>query len=275
MENGIVKLYNVLRADDRLQKDWEKNQSRNDRCLEAPLIVMTPREVATAALISIKMRFEPGIQNLAPPELDESLLEWAYTNREDLCKGGPRLVKVIQNPDASQEEKSAAVVSLSYYRDRNAENSHIKYPWSQQGLQALAHSIPEEVQSPHLKVTSKNAALGVIGVASMLVNPPNPITRPLPKLPGVGHERSDAIGVFGFSQGWPITDEALWQLCIRHNVFTEEDKNAKGYKKRNKYFMKHWKALLVAFPSADPGDIAANLYLWANEAHRYGHQYWS
>jgi hypothetical protein len=269
----IVELYEALREDERLQKDWEQNQPREDRCLEAPLIVMTPREIATAALIWLKVQFEPGIQNLDKPDPDESLMKWAQVHRKDLCKGGPRLVKVIKNAEASQQEKWAALASLAYYRDRKAQNDLVRCHWSPHGLRALAEATVEEFQAAHLKVTSRNAPLGIIGVAGLLVKPPVPITRPLPKIPGVGEERSDAIGVFGFSQGWPITDRALWQFCTRHRVFTPEEENAKNYGTRNRLFMKHWESLLAAFPSVEPGEIAATLYLWTNEAERYGFQY--
>lgn len=273
MSEGIVRLYEAMGADERLQKDWEKNQPREDRCLESPLIVMTPREVATAALIWLKVQFEPCTRSLDKPEPDGALLEWAQVHRRDLCKGGPRLVKVIQNLEATQQEKWGAMASLAYYRDRSAQNSLVRCRWSHDGLQALAEASVEQVQAPHLRVTSKNAPMGVIGVAGLLIDPPEPVTRPLPEIPGVGEERSDAIGVFGFSQGWPITDGALWRICTRHGVFTAEEATAEGYARRNKLFRRHWEALLTAFPSVEPGEIAATLYLWTNEADRYGFQY--
>ena len=273
MSEGIVRLYEAMGADDRLQKDWERNQPREDRCLESPLIVNTPREVATAALIWLKLQFEPGTQSLDKPEPDGSLLEWAQVHRRDLCKGGPRLLKVIANPAATQQEKWAAITSLAYYRNRSVENGIVRCRWSHDGLKALAKATVEEVQAPHLKVTGKYAFMGVIAVADLLTDPPDPVTRPLPEIPGVGEERSDAIGVFGFAQGWPITDEALWRTCARHGVFTPEEANAEGYARRNKFFRRHWEALLAAFPSVEPGEIAATLYLWTNEAERYGFQY--
>jgi len=270
----IVALYQAMGADDRLQKDWQHNQPREDRCLESPLIAMTPREVATAALLWLKLNFEPHTQNVNTAETEGELLEWAYAHRKDLCKGGPRLVKVIENRQATLQEKWAATASLAYYRDRSAQNDLVRCPWSREGLQALASATVEQVQAPHLRVTGKNAPMGVIGVANLLIDPPAPVTRPLPKIPGVGEERSDAIGVFGFSQGWPITDEALWRVCTRHEVFIPEEANARGYTKRNKFFRRHWEALLTAFPALEPSEIAATLYLWTNEVERYGFQYW-
>ena len=38
---GIADLYGALRADNRLQQDWESNQPRVDRALESPLIAIT------------------------------------------------------------------------------------------------------------------------------------------------------------------------------------------------------------------------------------------
>ena len=56
----IVELYGCLSRDVRLQRNWERNQPRVDRCLEAPLMVSeAAREVATAALLVIKLCFEP------------------------------------------------------------------------------------------------------------------------------------------------------------------------------------------------------------------------
>lgn len=271
----IVELYQAMGADGRLQKKWERNQSRSDRCLEAPLIVMTPREITTAALVWIKIHYEPSIECPCKPEYDRTLMEWAEAHRKDLCKGGPRLINVIRNPEASRREKIAAIASLAYYRDRNGENSLVRHLWSQAGLEALARATPEELQAPRLKVTGKHAYLGVIGVARLLLNPPRPITRPLPKIPGVADERSDVIGVFGFSQGWPITDKALWHLCTRHQVFDQEESKIAGYKQRNKAFRRHWNVLVAALPSVASDEISANLYLWANEAYRYEFDYWN
>jgi len=50
---SLVAVYQALRADPRLQKNWEENQPRLDRCLEAPLIARTSREIATAALLAV------------------------------------------------------------------------------------------------------------------------------------------------------------------------------------------------------------------------------
>ena len=41
----IVQFYQALKNDNRLQKNWEKNQSRIDRAFEAPMIARTVRNV--------------------------------------------------------------------------------------------------------------------------------------------------------------------------------------------------------------------------------------
>jgi hypothetical protein len=186
----IVELYEALREDERLQKDWEQNQPREDRCIGAPLIVMAPREIATAALIWLKVQFEPGIQNLDKPD------------RKDLCKGGPRHVKVIKNAEASRQEKWATLASPAYCRDRKAQNDLVRCHWSPHGLRALAGTAVEEFQAAQLKVTNRNAPLGIIGVAGLLVKPPVPINRPLPKIPVVGEEEGDAITVRENCRQW-------------------------------------------------------------------------
>jgi hypothetical protein len=60
MSEGIVRLYEAMQAGDRLKKDWERNQPREDWCLESPLIVNALREVATAALVWLNV--EAGVE---------------------------------------------------------------------------------------------------------------------------------------------------------------------------------------------------------------------
>jgi len=270
----IIDLYSSLEADARLQRAWRENQGSRDRCLEAPLIVKTPREVATAALVWLKLKFDPEFKDSQKLIPEEDLLDWAYRNRKDRCIGGPRLVNLCRNPAATEEERQSAIASLLFYRDRFTKNPLVRTDWSDVGLQSLAASAPQDVVAPLLKVTSKYAPMGVIGVAQLLCTPPDVISYPLPKIPGVGEERSDAIGVFGFRQGWPITDENLWQLCAVHGLLNPTQAAATSYKERRKQFQPHWEALTNARPQIDPSELAATLYLWANEAGRYRFRYW-
>ena len=105
---SIVALYRRLEADERLERDWEQKQPRTDRCIEAPLIVQTPRELATAAALVVKILHEPGADSIPVPPASAELLQWARDRRHDLCKGGPRLANVIEGSAASPQERAAA-----------------------------------------------------------------------------------------------------------------------------------------------------------------------
>lgn len=270
---NVSHLYENLRTDQRLQQDWERHQSRIDRCIEAPLIVQTSREVATAALLWLKLVFEPKAAIINAPATPSNLLEWARAGRHDVCKGGPRLVNLLSTGYPSPEEAHAATASLFFYKDRTAPNGLMSCAWSEHGLKALAHAGVDDVLAKNLRVTGgQRAAGGVIDVAQLLVDPPDVLSRPL-GLRGVGDERGDAIGVFGFRQSWPITDENLWALCESHGVLSPTDITKKSYKARRRVFEPHWRALLEAYLEIPPDELAATLYLWANEAVRYGFRY--
>jgi len=271
----IVDLYRCMQVDPRLQKDWETNQSRVDRCLEAPLIVNTFREVATAALLWLKLRFETDSRDVPVSGFSPELLTWARDHRRDSCKGGPRLANVVQNPESTDDERHSAIASLHFYHDRAGPNSLVRLRWSDAGIRALAQAPPLETVTPRLRVTNwRKASEGVVAVAALLLDPPSPVTRPLPKMPGIGDERSDAIGVFALRQGWPIIDKALWELCSNHGVLSPEEAPVASYPARRKVFAKYWDELKRALPSDEPGNLAATLYLWSNEASRFGFRYW-
>ncbi|MFH1619886.1 MAG: hypothetical protein ABIG11_08275 [bacterium] len=111
--NLIEKLYKALRDDPRLQKDWERNQPRIDRALEAILIVRTPREVATACLLACKLRFEPAAAACRPPAFDNGLISWARTQKQ----GGARLANIVEEKTPADQEARTAVdnsTSLSW-----------------------------------------------------------------------------------------------------------------------------------------------------------------
>ena len=113
----IVELYRQLRRDGRLQQDWERNQPRRDRALESVLIARCSREVATAALLSIKLRFEPaaGEPALLRPEFPSDLLEWG----KGQGAGASRLVGLVARQEIPDVVRAASLHALLYYHDRS------------------------------------------------------------------------------------------------------------------------------------------------------------
>lgn len=267
----FVNLYEALCDDPRLQKNWERNQPRIDRALEAILIVRTPREVSTACLLACKLRFEPAATACRPPAFDKGLIAWARTQKQ----GGARLANIAEGKTpADQAARMAAVCALVYYRNRAEVNELVKLPWTHKGLTQLGAATPENVINPALKPTQvARAAEGLPRLAALLNSPPameGDILRALLRdIPGLGPERADAVGCFAFRQPWPIVDEYLWQLLLRHQIIGPEAAKVSGYDRRRKLFTPHWQRLLTA-GLGDPNELAATLYLWADEAQRYG-----
>ncbi len=191
---SIVGLYSALKQDTRLQKNWEMNQSRIDRALESPLIARTPREVATAALLVMKIRCEPAVApcQVAPP--DDGLIAFGRTQGP----GGSRLANVIQ---AAPDDLvvAAASATLMYYLDRSASNPLVKKPWSTDGLKTSAQASPSDLIHPLLRPTwSERKAVAVSSIASLVMQDirvwgDQQLHSALRSIPGLGPERTDAV----------------------------------------------------------------------------------
>lgn len=267
----IVSLFSALRDDPRLQRDWERNQPRVDRALESPLIAMTPREVATAALLAMKLRFQPEARDLIERDAEPELLEFGRSQGS----GGSRLAKLLMEQKGPDDfARPAAIACLRYYRDRSAANRLVRLDWTREGLSSLADAAPETIIDPMLKPTnSERKARGAKELARVLADPPTcladePLRELLRSIPGLGPERAEAVGVFGFRRPWPIVDENLWKLLARMEILDASDAGARSFDARRRVFEPHWRALLEARLSAEE-DVAASLYLWANEAERF------
>ncbi|MFH1619892.1 MAG: hypothetical protein ABIG11_08305 [bacterium] len=270
----IEDLYKALRDDPRLQKNWERNQPRIDRALEAILIVRTPREAATACLLACKLRFEPAAAACRLPALDNELISWARTQKQ----GGARLANIVEGKTPADEEaRTAAACALMYYRNRAEGNDLVRLPWTHAGLTRLGAAAPDSVINPALKPTqAARAAEGLPRLAALINSPPavegDALRARLRDIPGLGPERADAVGCFAFRRSWPIVDEYLWQFLLRHQIIGPEAAKVSGYDCRRKLFEPHWQRLLAA-GLGDPTELAATLYLWADEAQRYGFSY--
>lgn len=272
----ITDLYRAMQTDGRLQKSWEKNQPRVDRAFEAPLIARTPREVATAALLVIKLHCLPDRHDYLDVRHDDDLLTFARSQGA----GGTRLANIISGKTKADETAHAAAVhTASYYRDRSAANELVRAPWLEAALCKLTNADPSQIISPALRPTySERKARAVIKLAALLCEGGSQAgsgeafrTR-LRSIEGLGPERADAVGVFAFHQPWPITDSYLWRLLARHGVIDEEVGSIKSYDGRQKAFASHWQDLQQA-TGTDANQLAATLYLWADEAERYGFTY--
>jgi len=274
MSSKMTQMYCMMREDDRLQKNWEQNQPRIDRALESVLIARTPREVATAALLLVKQRYEPAAAGLLCAECDSDLLVFA----REQGTGGKQLANLIgRRGEVDPEVVSAAIQSLEFYRDRSRPNTLVRMTWSNEGLLALSRVPVEEVFKPGLRPSwAQRKAAGLCELARLLSQnlklDDGDLRSCLLAIPGLGPERADAVGVFGFRRGWPIVDEYLWRLLTRHNVLTPEQQKASSYDNRRRAFEPCWREL-VNSELAEPDELAATLYLWACEAERFGYSY--
>jgi len=271
----IVDLYLALKADPRLQKDWEKNQPRIDRALEAPLIVLTPREVATSALLTVKLRFEPAeAKSFIDAQPDDRLI--SFTKSQP--RVGSRMAKILERETpADPIAYAAAVHTMRFYQNRSDENPLIRLPWSNEALRAVADANPENLINEALKPTTGLRAFECLTqLAALLTTDLREISEQslyskIRSIPGLGPERATAVGVSAFHQPWPIIDNYLWRLLADHRLITEEEARYKG-NRRHRAFESHWQKLLAAGLD-DPNEVAATLYLWADEANKFKYQY--
>lgn len=275
---GIEALYEAMKKDDRLQRNWERNQPRLDRALESPLIARTPREVATATLLAAKLKFEPCAERFREIGSSSIVMEFARSLDKRVAT---RLLKVLQGTEADHIAKAAVVHSLSFYADRAGDNPLVRLPWSPEALSRLATASPAEVINAALKPTLGVASTGtcvarLCGLFLSDVQASSDIELRArlrsKEFPGLGPERADAVGVFAFQRPWPIVDDYLWRLLYAHGVITEQEFSARGYDSRRRVFEPHWRRLMSA-NHGTPNAIAATLYLWADEASKSGYRY--
>lgn len=274
---NIVDLYVAMKNDDRLQKNWEANQPRIDRAFEAPLIARTPREVATAALLAIKLKFEPAAKSFLAFSIGTPTAKYATS----LKGAGTRLLNVIGSSNSDGAAQAASVHSLEFYRCRSEASPLLRLPWSKAALEELARSEAEEIINPALRPTSgiKRSGTCIAHLASLLLETTCNLTDRALRLrlrskefPGLGPERADAVGVFAFRRPWPIVDEYLWTLLTEHKIISVAEASVKEYNQRRAIFEPHWQTLRSAVAD-DPDELAATLYLWADEAAKFGYCY--
>ena len=165
-----------------------------------------------------------------------------------------------------------------FYRNRSTGNPLVRMPWSREGLRKLASADAASLINPALRVTSPRAAAGVVGVATALLSDAQAlddgsVRDALLAIPGLGAERADAVGVFGLHRTWPVTDDYLWRLLLAHGCIPPDAAACKTYQQRQRAFRPLWTALVNSRPMEDSNELAATLYLWADEAARYGHVY--
>lgn len=270
---SLVELYRHLRADARLQRDWEQNQPRRDRALESVLIARCSREVATAVLLTIKLRYEPAAVDFLQPPCPADLV--AFGQRQGA--GGSRLVSCLAGA-VPEVVRAAAIHSLHYYRDRAGPNPLVRLPWSDAGLRRLQAAPCADIILPELRPSSaERKSRGVRDLARVLLVPQydasdRALRQQLRAIPGLGPERADYVGVF-FSRGWPIVDEYLWRLLRRHGLLSQQQSAATSYAARRRHFEALWQTLLAAEANVTPGEVAATLHLWACEAERFQYEY--
>lgn len=278
MKRSTVELYEAMKNDGRLQQHWRRNQPGVDRALESPLIVRTPRELATAVLLAAKLTFEPAAANLAIAACDNGLLEFSKT----AGSGGTRLANVLRGKTASdQVAKVAAACSLRFYSDRSGDNPLVRLPWSQAGLDAVATANVETLMNPALRpANAELKARGLRALARLLARRDSlqnendsDLRSRLLDVPGLGGERADAAGMFGFSKAWPVTDQSLWNVLEAHCLLSPQEVLANKYADRQKAFAPYWQEL-VDSRMTTPHELAATLYLWCNEVRRFRYRYW-
>ena len=122
------------------RRDWEHNQSGTDRGIEAVLIQRSPRELATYALIRIRITAMPELREAARTiggvsDAAADLRAWAV----EQGAAARTLANLIPDrPATCGYLLAAALATLRYYRQREDENPIVRQPWTNEALHRAA-----------------------------------------------------------------------------------------------------------------------------------------
>lgn len=277
---SVSKLFRVLDTIPGLQrKDWERNQSGTDRAMEAVLIQRAPREVATYALVRLRIAAMPDLATTVAAETwplgeVQQLTAWARSQGH----GGAMLAKVAaEKLDRHRSCRArAALASLRYYHCRDDANPAVKDPWTEQGFDRLwSVDVDPLLEYPtrgpvwRAKVeTLKRLVIHVrkLNVASLS---DDAIIRSLKSVPGVGDQTAGMAALFWLGRPVPILDMYLITLLQRHGLLPGSFRSTTAARRALAEHLLDGARGIAASRSDWSAERALScLYLWACEVGR-------
>lgn len=278
----LVKLFAALERFPGLQrKEWQLYQTGVDRGLEAVLIQRCTRELATYALVLLRLEVMPelcAVCNTVDQPLSEmqSLLRWARTQGA----GGSILANVVEREGSytpPSRRVLAALASLRFYHCRDDQNSLVKSPWTEQGFARLAAldvctllTYPTHGAFWRKKFDTVKRLVTYIRGEDFSAMDDDSVARSLQSIPGVGEQTASMVALFWLGRPVPIIDMYLLRLLHDHHLLpvsssmTVEDKA-----NLRRHILQGARDIEASRPEWSAARVLSCLYLWACEIGRF------
>ncbi len=258
------------------RKDWERNQSGTDRGLESVLIQRTTRELATYALVQLRISVMPellGIQGPLPDETKtDELLSWARTQGP----GGTMMIKVATTtPDSEDPRRIAALAVLKYYRSRKDDNAVVKHAWTDDGLKRLTeldvtplltYPIPGGFWRKKFETIQHLA--GFILQSDLRELSDDQVLRNLRNIKGVGPQTASMVALFWLARPTPIIDGYLTSLLVKHGLVSGTLDSSFAQDELRHHLILRAQEMATNNPDWPAHRSLSSLYLWACEIGR-------
>ncbi len=259
------------------RKDWELNQTGADRGLEAVLIQRTTREVATYALVQLRIAVMPellaGIQSAMNEAAADDLLSWAKSQGP----GGSMMIKVITGTtDMNDRRRIAALSVIKYYHKREDDNPAVKSPWTDDGLRKVpALDISSLLEYPTPGDFWRKKYDCVQSLVRNVLNmdcskmTDDQILLSLRSIKGVGPQTASMVALFSLSRPVPIIDGYLTSLLANHGLVSESLSSNYAQDELRGFLIAGAKEMALQRPEWPAHRSLSSLYLWACEVGRF------
>jgi endonuclease III len=259
------------------RRDWERNQSGVDRGIEAVLIQRSPRELATYALVRLRLACMPHLEGLLRESscsaVDaDGLSSWAIE------QGGA--AKTLART-ASDEGKpmgdyrcAAACAVLRYYRHREEPNALVQAPWTDGGFTNLTTLDVRALDEAPIRGAFWQAKLAKVQQIVRHVRrsawdelPDDAVMRSLRSV--AGEQTAAMVALFWLGRPVPIIDTYLERLLRQHGLLPHAFQlNANAKVQLAMQITRGTEAYAQHHEDWTPARILSCLYLWACEIGR-------
>ncbi len=270
-------LFEILEKIPGLQrKDWERNQSGADRGLESVLIQRTTREVATYALVQLRLVAMQELLANDDPIPDETqtaeLLSWARSQGP----GGSMMMKVVTNTtDPSDRRRIGALAVLRYYHNREDDNPVVKRPWTNEGMNKLTTLDVSSLlvyPTPGDFWRKKFETIQRLVDTVLRMNLPNlsddQVLWDLRSIKGVGPQTASMVALFWLARPTPIIDGYLTRLLVNHGLVPGTLDSSFAQDDLRRQLILGAQEMAVSRPDWPAHRSLSALYLWACEVGR-------
>jgi len=272
------KLFEALEKTEGLQrKDWELNQSGPDRGMESVLIQRTRREVATYALIRLRLESIPGLLNRCAEEFSEkeceNLLKWGRSQGG----GGSMMAKKVEDSVTREYAgRIAALASLRYYHKREDKNPAVKVAWTDEGFRTLLKldvdpllCYPTRGSVWLKKMRTLQSLTRTVTCSDFAAIGDKEVVHVLKSIDGVGDQTAAMTALFWLQRPVPVIDSYLLRLLESTNLVAEPVKNSRMKGELHDFLSTAAREIEANRPDWPAWRVLSSLYLWACEVGRF------